>query len=110
MDILCPNCKQTADLHTIDKVDYIECPKCGWFEVRADSTFVACDDPPGPEKKPEPSETKSRGSGPASTSEDEEPIKISPPRAIAPRESSSDEPGLDDSDDTGYEIEIVFED
>ena len=120
MDILCPNCKQKADLHEIGEVKHIECPDCGWFKVQADSTFVACDEPPGPEQTkpatptepamPEPAEL-AHGKGPASTSE-AIPTEVETPSSLV----ASDKPDIDNEDDLDEfeedwgNVSITFED
>src|SRR4030042_5437114 len=45
MEGLCPNCKASADLVTIESVEYIQCPECGWFETLSDGSLSACDPP-----------------------------------------------------------------
>jgi Zn ribbon nucleic-acid-binding protein len=110
MDIRCPNCKQTADLHEIGEVKHIECPDCGWFKVQADSTFVACDEPPGPVQiqkpaMPEPAEPElAQGNGSVSTSEGIKPIQEN----SSSLEEPSDEPDLDDEDE--IKVVVTFED
>lgn len=119
MDILCPNCKQPADLHKIEGADYIECPDCGWFKVQADSTFVACDDPPGPEKKQDPTIPEpelAHGEGPASTSEGIQPKPSDKPGLDEPEFDEDYVPAALDEDDPDYEDEdeikvvVTFED
>jgi Zn ribbon nucleic-acid-binding protein len=119
MDILCPNCKQTADLRKIGEVEHIECPDCGWFKVQADSTFVACDNPPGPEQTeqtntatPEPAMPEpAHGDGPVPTSEGNQPIQEKPSSLEVP----SDEPGhvdedLDEFEEEWGNVSITLED
>lgn len=116
MEIFCPNCKKTADLVTIDEIDFINCPECGWFQTQADGSMTACDPPsskvdrppePGQIEKPaalEMGHEPDPGSGPAATSAGD-------PDPPADKPDPDYDPDQDDeSDDSGIEIEITFED
>jgi len=111
----CPNCKKPADHVTIDQVDYINCPECGWFQVQADGSMNPCDPPssnldrppePGQSEKPaalEPEEKPAQSNVPEPTSEGGQPNHNKPP-------TPSDPDIVDESDETGIGIEIEFED
>lgn len=123
MEIFCPNCKLSADLHTIDSVDYIRCPDCGWFQVQADKSMTPCDEPvskvdrppePGQIEEPaaleiEPAETESL-SEPATTSEGG-PSAASPTPSDKPAEPSLDEDeDLDEFEEDWGNVSITLED
>lgn len=104
MEILCPNCKHTADHVTIDEVDFINCPECGWFQVQADGSATVCD-PPSSKLDPPP-EPVVLGEGPAATPGDDDQIHNSELQ-LSPGKPDPDD---DNDDDSGIEIEITFED
>lgn len=127
MEIYCPNCKRTADLHTIDSVDFISCPECGWFQVQVDHTFVACDEPSGPGppgQEPaaleiQPAEPATSSSGPASTSEGTPAHQAEPsdtPDLDEPEfdedyiPAALDEDDLDDFEEDWGNVSVTFED
>lgn len=99
--IFCPNCKKDAESRMIDSVEYIQCPECGWFQAQADGSMTACDPPAGIVDRPaEPGPgPPTPDNGPAATPEGGD----TPPSGKPGRDD-------DDSDDSGLEIEISFED
>ena len=107
MECKCPNCKETADRLTIDEVDYINCPECGWFQAQADGSMIPCDPPSSnSDRPPEPGQKIDRPAAP-----EPEPAALEPdPATPAPEENPAHGDDIDDSDETGIEIEIGFED
>ena len=105
MQILCPNCKRSADIVTIDGVDYIECPECGWFKVEDDGSMSVCDGPPKENTLSDPASTATGG---------DEPVPDPQPEPAVPAASSPGQPGIEDEDieDEDDEIKVVvtFED
>jgi len=104
----CPNCKKEADIITVDEVDYVNCPECGWFQVQADGSRIPCDPPASPiVPTPEPGQIEqpvTPGEGPAATPGDGKPLQepaLTPP--------SPGKPDPDDEDD-GIKIRVKFED
>ena len=109
---LCPNCRKSADLVTLDSVDYINCPECGWFQTQGDGSMIPTE-PPG---QTEP--TPASASPPDVVPVQNEPVEQTPndvpaeqsevgPNDNAPSSPTSDKP---DQDDDSIDVTISFED
>ena len=108
MQILCPNCKRSADIVTIDGVDYIECPECHWFKVESDGSMSVCDGPP--------KETNALQSPASTATGDDEPAPDPQTEPAAKATSSPGQPGIEDEDiededeDDEIKVRVTFED
>jgi Zn ribbon nucleic-acid-binding protein len=115
MQILCPNCKADSVLLTIESVDYIQCPECGWFETQQDGSLTACEAPSiklsvvDPPVEPEPVQADQGFTPEPAESKSEGDVSISPP----PLKSPSDKPVVEDrdrDDEDEVTIRLKFED
>lgn len=113
MQILCPNCKRSADIVTIDGVDYIECPDCHWFKVEADGTMSVCDEPH--------KSVSADAVSPASTATgDDVPVPDLETEPAVKAASSPGQPGIiededqdqdeDEDEDEEFNVKVTFED
>lgn len=124
MQVLCPNCKQSADIITIDGVDYIECPDCQWFKVEGDGTMTVCDEPTSKvDRPPEPGQIEEPAKSlsadvvsPASTAKgDDEPVTDPETEPAVNAASSPGQPGIEEDDededeDDEINVNVTFED
>jgi len=88
------------DLLTIESIEYINCPKCGWFETAADGAMSPCEPPQSPVMRTEPelepeSMTETESTKPSSPPPDSADVKSpggsSPPPGDEPINKEDDE-------------------